>query len=243
MRWFPKTRKRRVLVVVVALLLLVLVSVPLWVDGVARAAVVSAAAGSLGVETTLDGLTLRLFEGSCSLHGLSVQNPPGFKQRPFLELDEAVLRLDTGSFFSDRIEATSLVLDGIALHLERGLAGTNYGTILDNTKRKTRQEEAEPGEGGKTFVLRTILIKNVAVRYDFAVAGVRPGVPFVIDRIEMTDVGAKGGGATLSELFPQILREILRSVATLGTQHLPGAALDGVRKIGEKLGGLIPKGD
>ena len=64
-------------------------------------------------------------------------------------------------------------------------AGANYRIIMKNLERFESGEKKD--EGGKTFVIRKVLLKNIKVHAKLSIAGVlKPTIPIVIDEIERT---------------------------------------------------------
>ena len=235
MRWWPRQRWKRILLGLSGGLLLVVLSLPLWIDPVVRGVVVDAATASLGVETELAGVHVGLVDGTFSFDGLVLQNPPGFKEDIFLRAGRGLLTLEAGTVLGSHVVARTLAIQGLDLHLERAVNKTNYGVITDHIKSRPSSEGS-----GRTFVIERVVIRDVTVRYDLAVAGVRAGAPVHIDEIVLTDLGGdKKGGAHLTDLIPDILRGVLQSVAGLGTDKLPGKVAAGLKKVG----GLFGKGD
>src|SRR4029079_6405473 len=79
-------------------------------------------------------------------------------------LDHATLDVKTSTLLTDKIEATELVIDGFALTLERKDGKANSDVILDNLeklKKKDGKPGGEPGAGGKKFVIRTVVLRNL----------------------------------------------------------------------------------
>jgi hypothetical protein len=227
----------RVLLGLVALLAVALLSAPIWVDGVARGAVQAAASGALGVETTLQKLDLSLFGGTCEIAGLRVANPRGFTTPHFLALSRGAVAVNVRSVLGDKVEIPTLVLDGVDVNLEKGKDGANYDVILANMKKG---EEA-PEEGGRKFVIREVVVKNVRAHAKLVDLGVvKPTIPVEIDEIRLRNVGEGGeAGIGLGLVIEGIVTGVLRGIARAGKGVLPDDMMDG---LGKGLGALAGAG-
>ncbi|MHC4930589.1 MAG: hypothetical protein ACYTGV_00140 [Planctomycetota bacterium] len=238
---------KKVLLIVALVIVLALISIPLWIDSAAKSAVEAGGTQAMGVPTKLDGLSLKIFGGACSLEGLHVANPEGFESPHFLELGSGSVAVNLGSVMEDKIVIPTLTLDGIDIHLEQTLKGSNYGTILDNLK-KEEQKEVEEEAPGKKFVIEELVIRNVKATAHLSLGVVKPGVPLEIEEIRMQNVGSGGEGVSMSQVFGYVLTGLLNSVAKLGKGIFPeditkglssgisdlgGFSLDGVKVMGK----------
>jgi len=223
----------RILLGLVGLVVLAVATSPLWLDGVARGALQTAATDSLGVRTTLQKIDISLFGGTCALEGLHVDNPSGFSTPHFLHLDQGAVAVNLKSLLGDKVEVPTLTLDGIDVNLEKGPSGANYEVILANMKK----DEEEPKEGGKKFVIRQVVVKNVRAHAKLVNLGiVKPTIPVVIDELRLENVGEGGEKAVgLGVIIEGILRGILRGIVEAGKDVLPGEIGDG---LGKGLGAL-----
>lgn len=233
----PMRKIVRVLLGVVALLAVGLLSAPVWLDGLARGAVQVAATDALGVETTLQKMDLSLFGGTCEIAGLHVANPDGFTTPHFLTLSHGAVAVNVRSVLGDKVEIPTLVLDGVDVNLEKGKEGANYDVILANMKKG---EEA-PEEGGKKFVIREVVVKNVRAHAKLLNLGiVKPTIPVEIDEIRLQNVGEGGeAGVGLGLVIEGVLKGVLRGIARAGKGVLPDDMVDG---LGKGLGALAGVG-
>ena len=227
-RFGPWTRKK-IILLGVACVVLAILSAPLWIDGVAHRAVVAAATSALGVESALGDIDIAIFSGSCTFRDLTIRNPAGFRDQPFMTIEKGEMFVDLGTLLDDEVIAPTLVLDGLVLNLEREGLKTNYGMISGHSKRF----RARVGKSGKKFIIRKVVIRNVKVRYRVSVAGIGPQLPLEIDEIEITDVGGKGESAYLGDVIDIVLSGILQTVAKLPTKTLPNAIGSGLKAIGD----------
>jgi len=232
---------KKVLLIVVIVIVLALISIPLWIDSVARSAVEAGGTQAMGVPTKLEGLSLKIFGGACSLEGLHVANPEGFESPHFLHLGSGSVAVNLGSVMEDKVVIPTLTLDGIDIHLEQTLKGSNYGTILDNLK-KEEQEEVKDEAPGKKFVIEELVIRNVKATAHLSLGVIKPGVPLEIKEIRMQNVGSDGEGVSMSQVFGYILTGLLDSVAKLGKGIFPEDITKGLTSGVSDLGGFTVDG-
>lgn len=207
----------RLLIGLVVLLLLVGLGVGLFLDSLAKQAIERGGSHALGVETRLDSADLGLTSGRFALSGLSVANPPGFARPAFLELRSSELELPLKALLEDRITIPALVLEGVTLDLERNSTGTNYGVILDNLKRfesEPQDSPEAPSQGGKTFVLQRLVIRDVRASVELVpVGGDLTKLSLAIPEIVVEDLGSE---MSMSELCALIVKTIVNAAIQSG---------------------------
>jgi hypothetical protein len=212
----------RALAVIVVLLLVAVVVAVLGIDGIARTAVERGGTYALGVDTKLAKADIGLFAGTTELGGLSVANPAGFEETPFLSLGGAELAVTLGSLRGDVIEVPLFSLSDVALLLQKREGKTNYGVILDNLKRfESGQpppgEEPKPKEEGKRFVIRKIEITNVSADIDLLpVGGELTRAKVTIPSLTLENVGTAEGGASVSEIVSKVVKALLQATLEAG---------------------------
>lgn len=197
-----------------------------YVNSVARKQVESSASASLGVKTSLNTLRLGLFSSNCDIRGLSVSNPQGFSETPFLSLSSGRVAVALTSLLSDEIRIPELVLEDLSLNLEVTEAGANYETILDNVK-KGNSGSNEDSE--KRFVIDRFIMKSVHLK------GSLLGEPFTdvtIPEIILEDVGSDtDGGVLLDQLTAMVVQALLVDVSVNPNvlAQMPTELLKGLR--------------
>ena len=192
----------------------------------ARVAVERAGTQALGVETRLAKLERGILSGELDLGDLSVANPPGFSTPHFLTLDQGRFEVSLGTLTSSRIDAPLLELSGLELSLEKHAGRTNYGAILDSLQDASgggaKTEEPAAEGGGKTFLLREVVLRDVSAHVDLLPEG---GELTVVDvtlpELRLHDVGA--GGAPLSSIVGDIVQALLAAVGDAAAGRIPDA--------------------
>jgi hypothetical protein len=241
-----------VLLTVVVLLLIAVVGVLLFIDPIAKAGVERGATYALGVDTTVKKLSLGLTSGELTMDELHVANPVGFQSPHLMKSGQFDLKLRPGSILEDTIELNKFELNGLDVHIDQKVDGSNVSVILDNLKRLggdgegKGEEKEEPAEGKKVKVDR-IVVTNVVAHFHL-LSDLHKGGPLTVKvpRIELNDVTSDDAdGVVVSELVARILPAVLAAVLDKAQGVVPSdfltvlnGDLDGVTKA---LGGEVEK--
>ena len=245
----------KVLVGLVVILMIALIAVFLWINQLAKAGIEQGATYALGVDTTLDAAKIGVFSGEFGLDDLRVANPANFSADSFLELGRGEVAVSLGSLMGDEAELGYLELSDIVVSLENDGDKGNYDVILENLASHSppspEGEDPEPTppqpedqEGGKTFVIRRVVISNVTVNGRFKLVGDKPtDITFNIPEIRLNDIGSQTeGGVLLSELAGTLLTAVLEAAVRQGGDILPDvilgsldAGLEEIGKLGEQV--------
>lgn len=222
----------RIALGLLALLVLLGLGAALFVDSLAKQAIEGGGSRALGVETRLDSASIGLVSGEFALSGLVIANPPGFAEPDFFALRSTRLALPLSTLMQTRITIPSLVLEGITIDLERNARGTNYGVILDNLKRFEGSEKSTPGggasgEGGKTFLLQNLVIRDVRAAVSLVPAGGDlTKLSLAIPEIVVADLGSD---MSLSQISALVVKTVIQAAIQAGAGTLPADLLADLR--------------
>lgn len=231
---------KKILLGLLALFFVGLGGIWLYTNEIVGTAIERGATYALGVDTRVGFVRLRLLNGDFAMSGLRIDNPPGFDEPSFLELDSARIHVDLGTARSEVVHIPEFTLQGVDVALEREGRNTNYGVIMANLGRfeskGAKLPPDAPATGQKRFIVDRVLIRDVAARVEWSeLASDATGMRVEIPQIELTGIGADNArGVVMSELTGIILKAVLGSIARYGTD-LPGAVLSGLNS---GLGGL-----
>ena len=126
---------------IVALIVIVILLVMFFINSIAKSAITTAGSSTLGVDTSLDSISIGLLSGHSSIDGLAVANPKGF-DGDFLDLSEGVLDVNLSSLLGDVIEVKQVGLDGLQIQFIQKIDGSNVNKILDNVKTSSKATPA-----------------------------------------------------------------------------------------------------
>ncbi len=225
-------------IALLAILVILLVTLPLYVDSVAAAAVERGGSRALGVPTHVGSTDVALFAGGFSLEELQVANPEGYSEQPFLALDSGSAQVALGTLLEDPIRIPSVKLRGARLNLERRGLDSNYGEILGRLEDET---DAPPGDA-TGYVVDELLIEDVSVRADLLGIDADATTAEVnIDRIRLQNIGSDNArGVVMDELARILVQALLEAVVEHGVTGLPEAVIE---DLGKGLGGLSSLGE
>ncbi len=212
-----------------------------FVDRIAKSGVEKGGTYALGVETRVNSVSLGIFSGQCSLSGLSVNNPPGFKKPLFMDLRLAELTISPSSLQKPIIEIPTLAFSDIRLDLEKANGKSNYQTILDNLSRFQTSSPQNNQGGEKKFIIKEVTISNVNVHLDLlGLGGDLTALDVPIDRITLKNVGSDGSGVDTGELTGIVVRAVLAAAVEKGGGLIPS---DIAGELSSQLGRLGNLGD
>ena len=183
---------------------------------------------ALGVPVKVDKVDVGLFAGKVDLVGLNIANPPGFPSAEFATLRTGSLQVAMGSLRGDIVQAPQLVIDGVTLHLERAGDQMNYLPILEHIKSR---ETSHSDDGGKKFIVREVVIRNVDAHLDLVPEGGALTRAVVrIPEVRLKDVGTSTDAASMSTLVATIVKALLQATIQSSGQSLPGELLADFRR-------------
>ena len=221
----------KLLIVLLALALLLFVAGPRLLGGLVATAVREGGEYALGTPTELDSAKVDL--NGVGLSGLSIQNPAGFRSPAFLTLGEARLEVDLASLRADTVVSPLFALDDLDLHLERSQGKTNYGELLEHLRQLDQGGADAPSSdtgGGKAFRIDKVRLRGVTAHLDLLpIGGEATQLELELPEIELDDVGSEGAGASIGELFAQIVQEALQATIRAGGDAIPSELLDDLR--------------
>lgn len=215
-------------VVAVGLGLLILLIVGLvilgfsQIDALAKRGIEEGGTYVLGVETTVDGADVGIFDGTFAMSGLTVGNPAGFSTPHFLALPAANVQVDTKSIQSETIVVPTLNIGKADLYIDRADGETNYQAILDNVGRFEKGEKTEPAGEGATFVVNSLVLQgaNVKVTGFGPVSDVVGDLTVDLPKVELQNVGSEEP-LTAGELISLIVKTLLSTTVEAAGGKLP----------------------
>ncbi|MHC4819832.1 MAG: DUF748 domain-containing protein [Planctomycetota bacterium] len=222
-------RLKIIALLVLVLIIVVIVTIPLWIDGAARSVIESEGSKALGVELTLEKLSLSLFGGEAKLGDMKIANPEGYTDDQFFGLGAGHASVSYGSLGEDTIVIPEIVFEDVNVSLEKDGGKGNYDVLIENLEKYAGEGEEEETTEGKKFVIKKISVRNITVTSRMralVVGGLLAGI--ANSGISLAgDIGKGLGNATLS-----IGKDGVKVVGEGGKA---------VTDVVEGIGGLIPK--
>ncbi len=213
----------RILVVLIVIVLVIVLAI----DMIVETGIEKGATYALGVDTTIDDLSLSLLRGRLKMDGLTIDNPEGFKSENLMKSGTFEVALQTGSVFTDTVEIDSFLLDGLDLHIEQGVGKSNVGVIMDNLKKFESDDPAEdePKEAGRKVKVNKIVIRNVNAYFHI---GGAPAIKVPVAEIVITDISSDGGGIMMGKLVSKIMIAIFEGVFDAAKGKVSAETLKGM---------------
>jgi hypothetical protein len=235
--------------IAVSLLLVIIVAIIFYLLS-SLDAIVAGAIEKYGSEATktsvrVASVEIALKSGEGTINGLRVGNPAGFSAPDIFTLDRVHTRIDTGSVTADPIIIDEITVSAPQVVYEINAAGqSNLKVLQNNLAQASGQGAKEPmaeESAGPGLVIRKLVIERGRIDARVAALGDKE-LSTPLPRIEMTDIGAKEGGASPAEVATRVTRALLErvgpAVSRLGLDKYLGKGLE---EVTGAVGGVIEK--
>ncbi len=219
----------RLLVVLVVLVIGAVVAAVFYIDTIAKAAVEVAGTKVLGVQTTVNRISIGLVSGSAAMSGLHVANPEGCKAPEFMVLDLGAVAVTPSSLLENVVRVPKIELSGMHIEFEQRAGGdSNVDVILGNAKKFAGSGEGPKGSGGsggegKKFVIDELTLSGISVTA--RVAGVPladKGIEIKVPKLVLKDIGSGGSDPVgLDQLTGMVVEAVMKAVMEAGGGQLP----------------------
>lgn len=178
-------------------------------------------------------VSLSPLRGKCTLNGLKLLNPSGYKDRVALSVNSLTVDWSWGDLFGDPLRVNHVQLSGVRVNLEGSLSNNNLTKITSGVKSKADEvEKRKP---------REIVVERLELEDIHASARIPRGAePTEIELSEMKleKVSSKNPGALTQKVTLILTEKMVRAIAA----KLAGGVLeDGAKAIGDAVQGLFGK--
>jgi hypothetical protein len=233
---------KKVLIGLVALLLLVVGGLVLvWtnLDSIVKTAIETYGSEATHTAVRVKEVKLALEDGQAKISGLSVANPPGYTDPNIFELGGISTKVDTSTLNQNPIVIDEIVISDPAVVYEINKDGVANADVLKKNlasgssggEEKPAAEKEEKGEQLK-MIIRKIVVEGSTARV--RIAALKQDQTVKLQKIVMTDVGKKSGGATAVEVATQLSNRILTnvksSVMKIGVDKYLGKSADAIKQ-------------
>jgi len=117
---------KRLLIALVLFVIIALTVAFLYIDSIAKAGIEKGATYALGVDTTLDNISLGIFTGNFGMDKLNVKNPAGFSSPHFFSLGRGEVDVTIAQLMGEKVKVIRIAFKDIDVHLEKSKGKTNY---------------------------------------------------------------------------------------------------------------------
>lgn len=185
-------------VVIIAAILIMTLSL----DGMIRSGIEENGSELLQTRVTVDNVSVSLFSGSGTINGFTVQNPEEFSDEPALYIQEASMKVDIWSLFTDQILVNEIIVKSPDLFFEQIGIGANLKTLNDNMDL----DFDEPSQ--TTLIIDYLLIEDGSVKVSTSLERERT-TEVALSEFTLTDIG-RNGNNTVKQTVRQVLKPLLQ---------------------------------
>lgn len=219
------SKKKKILKVIVIALVCVIILGGIAIavvlanlDSIAQKGIVEVMEFVLQVDVQLKKVNISLLGGSCTLEGLVIGNPAGFKTKEAFSVDKVDVKVDIKSFKSDEPVVKLVSVKNPRITLEQGFRGSNLTKLIENASRfETKEGEKEKPkaeESQKKIRIDKVIVSGAKVKISAPILQ-GEGVAVPLPRIEMNDIGGKKEPVTIAQaikiFFTKIFTETIKS--------------------------------
>ena len=237
--------KKALIVVGVVLVLGVLAVVWLFssLDDIVKEQIEVVGTELTGTRVGVDGVGIKLTEGTGRITGLTVANPAGYKADHAFSMKNLRLGIDLPSVGKNPLVLNELVIDSPLVKMEMNeKGGSNLKQISDNVSANTAKADKKAAEGQQQasggeplrILIRKLIIKDVSYAINSPVKKL-DGATGTLPTITMSNVGGKNGG-TSAEIGKVVVGELTKRVIKQGAEAGIKSAVEG--KVRDAMGGL-----
>jgi len=232
---------------VTGLAVLAIVIVFATLNGIVRRVIEQRGSSITQTAVRVDSVSVSLRDGTATLHGLTIANPPGFTTPNAFTLGEITVRVTVDTLLSDPLVIDEIRVASPHVTYELNAAGqSNIDAIrhaVENaggaTPGSTRSGGSEGSGAERRLIINLLTLRDGEVRVDARAIG-GPEQSETLPGFELTNIGVKEGGATPDEVGRIVVTALARDVA------VAVAATQLERYVGRELGGkasdLLKKG-
>ncbi|MBI1368112.1 MAG: hypothetical protein GC162_05600 [Planctomycetes bacterium] len=237
------------LIVVVIVLVIAAVGIAAWkMDAIAKRGLEAGGTYALGVNTTVDSVSISLLSGTVGVKDMVVANPTGFNSKELMDFKDFSIAVETGSLFKDVIVVPSIELDDLTMNIEQAGGKTNVSVIADNLKKLgSGTADAPPAEGGssKKVKVGSFILKNITANVQvLPIGGQASTVKVVVPELKLDNVSSDEGvpmAEVIKRVWPAILAAIVSKAGGLIPDDLLKDLQGDVMGLAQNLGGEAGK--
>ena len=225
----------KILVAIVILVVVAVLTLPLWFGPVVRCVANTAVPRVVKTDFNLGVLSLNPYTGRFELGDMQLANPQGYSEKFAATVGDVVLDVGMMSLAGDTVHIEEIKVKDIFVSVVKNNEGVgNFQQIqynvaggkekyeaaeaekakLESVKKAEGTEEKSSASGeesekpSKKFVIDRLEISGLHVQFGI--------IPIVLPSITLTDIGKKSNGATLADVWNEILGSVMKAAGSLG---------------------------
>lgn len=174
-------------------------------------------------EVRVDGVSIRLGEGSATIEGLSIGNPEGFATENVFELGSINVAIDINSIMDDTIVFNNIAIRQPRVFFEINDEGRNNLTLIkDNLAGPAPEEEQQTSEM-PDLLIRNFLFSDASLHAEIVPVG--RSYDLNLAALTLTDIGGPDGAQP-----GQIARDLLNRLVNHVQERVRQEGLDQVKE-------------
>ena len=211
---------------ILAVLIAGFVILTLSLDGIVKSGIEDNGSQLLQTDVTVDNVSISPFSGSGTIEGFVVSNPDKFSDQEAIKIEEASIKVDLGTLFSDQIVVNDITIKSPLFYFEQQGFGVNLKTLNDN------MDLSSGGSSETGLIIEHLLIENGQVTVSTEIDKER-SASATIPSFELNDIG-KDGSNTVQQSIKQIMKPLLETAIA---EAVKGGVVDQIEdKVNDFLG-------
>jgi|AntRauTorcE11897_2_1112592.scaffolds.fasta_scaffold00054_32 hypothetical protein len=191
---------------ILALFIAIFFVLTITLDGMVKSGIEENGSELFQTTVSVENVSISLFNGSGSIEGFTVANPENFSDQYAINLQEASIKVDLSSLFSDQIVFEDITIKSPQLYFEQKGFGVNLQTLNDNMNLSSGRD-SETG-----LIIEHLLIENGEVTVRTEIEKERTASTS-ISSFELTGIG-KDGNNTIQQSVREVLQPLIeRAIA------------------------------
>lgn len=184
-----------------AILVVAFIIISLSLGGIVKSGIEENASELFGTRVSVDNVNISIFDGSGSIQGFRVQNPRDFSDEAAIDIEEASIKIDIASLFSDQILVKEIIIKNPEVFFEQQGVGANLKSLNDNMKISSE------ASSDKTMIIERLFIEDGTVRVSTTIDRQRVAEAS-LDEFELEGIG-RDGSNTVKQSVRQIMEPLL----------------------------------
>ena len=229
----------KVALVLVALVVVALLTLPVWFGPVVKTVANTSVPKVVKTDFHLGHLSLNPYTARFELGDMQLWNPAGYSEKFAATVGDIAFDADTMSLMTDVIHIEEIKVKDVFvsyvsggendvnnfMQIQYNVAGGKDKYEAAQAEKKTKAEaeakmpqtkdvpapEAEADKPSKKVIIDRLTISGISIQL-----GILP-IRVPVD-INLTDIGKDSGGATLEEVWQQILESVMKAAGVVGDQ-------------------------
>ncbi len=194
-----------------AVLVICFIVLSFMLDGIVKSSIEDDGTELFQTEVSVSDVDISLFNGSGTIHGLTIQNPDGFSDEPAILIDQTNIQIDLATILSDTIIVRDVRIQNPELFFEQKGLGVNLRKLNQN------MDLAEDVEG-PSFIISHLFVENGTVKVSSTIDRERTAEAS-IEEFELNNIGQAGSNTmkqSIREIMDPLIERAIREAVSRG---------------------------